>query len=206
MGVVFAIYGFIWVLIELGLAILRSGRSKTKLDEYLTKGVKYLILTDVTFLFCLDIENGEITLYRLVMASFVLLTYFLGKLQKDQRRNFLFKNLDGKSATSTFDLKLEVGLISLNILIFTGFMFYPDYARNPLSLWFRSSILDIENTIIIGFVFKLIGFLFLAGMILKMINGIMFLLSGKPFIQASSYFGTNNSKSENKFDDYEEVE
>lgn len=206
MGVLFAIYGFIWALIELGLAFLRSGRPKTTVDEYLVKGVKYLILTDVTFLFCLDLENGKITLYRLVMASFVLLTYFLGKLQKQQQRQVLFNAFAGNSGSTVFNMRIESFLILFNILIFVGFTFYPEYASNPLSLWFRTSIHDIENTAIIGFIFKFIGFFFLIGMIVKMLNGIMFLVSGRPFIQASSHFGAKNMKNEDKFDDYEEVE
>jgi hypothetical protein len=43
-------------------------------------------------------------------------------------------------------------------------------------------------------------------MIVKMLNGIMFLVSGRPFVQASSHFGAKNMKNEDKFDDYEEVE
>jgi hypothetical protein len=49
-----------------------------------------------------------------------------------------------------------------------------------------------------------IGFFFLITMLFKMLNGIMYLLSGAPFVQASAGFQAN-SKKEEDFDDYEEI-
>ena len=206
LGVLFAIYGFIWTLIELGLTLLRSGRPKTIVEEYLIKSVKYLFLTDVTFLFCADLENGEISNYNLTMAALVLLTYFIGKLQKEQNRLQFFSNMTGIPQSNLFNPKAESVLIGSSVLLFVGFTFYPNLAYNPISEWFRASITDIEETAVIGFIFKVIGFFFLLGMITKMINGVMYLLSGRPFIQASSNMHFSKGKKEDGFDDFEEVE
>jgi hypothetical protein len=204
--VLFAIYGFIWAMIELGLALLRSGRPKTIIEEYLIKSVKYLFLTDVTFLFCADLENGQISNYNLLMASLVLLTYFIGKFQKEQNRILFFANMAGAPHNNLFNAKTESILISASVLLFVGFTIYPDLAYNPVSQWFKSSITEIEQTTIIGFIFKVIGFFFLIGMITKMINGMMYLLSGRPFIQASSNVHFTKEKKEDDFDDFEEVD
>ena len=206
LGVLFAIYGFIWTLIELGLTLLRSGRPKTIVEEYLIISVKYLFLTDVTFLFCADLENGEISNYNLTMAALVLLTYFIGKLQKEQNRLQFFSNMTGIPQSNLFNPKAESVLIGSSVLLFAGFTFYPNLAYNPISEWFRASITDIEETAVIGFIFKVIGFFFLLGMITKMINGVMYLLSGRPFIQASSNMHFSKGKKEDGFDDFEEVE
>jgi hypothetical protein len=206
LGVLFAIYGFIWVLIELGLALFRSARPKTIIEEYLIKSVKYLFLTDVTFLFCADLENGQISNYNLIMASFVLLTYFIGKFQKEQNRLLFFSNIPGLPRNNLFNPKAESFLIGISVLLFIGFTFYPELAYNPISQWFRSSITDIEETAIIGFIFKVIGFFFLIGMITKMINGVMYILSGRPFIQASRNLYVSNGKKDEGFDDFEEVD
>jgi len=206
LGVLFAIYGFIWALIELGLTLLRSGRPKTIVEEYLIKSVKYLFLTDVTFLFCTDLYNGEISNYNLLMASLVLLTYFIGKFQKEQNRILFFTNMSGLPQNNLFNPKTESILIGASVLLFVGFTFYPELAYNPVSLWFRSSITDIEETAIIGFIFKVIGFFFLIGMITKMINGVMYILSGRPFIQASSNVHFSDGKKDDGFDDFEEVD
>lgn len=206
LGVLFAIYGFIWALIELGLTLLRSGRPKTIIEEYLIKSVKYLFLIDVTFLFCADLENGEISNYDLAMAALVLLTYFIGKFQKEQNRLQFFSNMTGVPQSNLFNPKAESALIGVSVLLFVGFTFYPDLAYNPISEWFRASITDIAETAVIGFIFKVIGFFFLLGMITKMINGVMYLLSGRPFIQASSNMHFSKGKKEDGFDDFEEVE
>ena len=206
LGVLFAIYGFIWAMIELGLALLRSGRPKTIVEEYLIKSVKYLFLTDVTFLFCADLENGQISNYNLMMASLVLLTYFIGKFQKEKNKILFFSNMTGIPQSNLFNPKAESSLIGASVLLFIGFTFFPDLAYNPISLWFRTSISDIDKTVIIGFIFKVIGFFFLIGMITKMINGMMYLLSGRPFIQASSNVHFTKEKKEDDFDDFEEVD
>ena len=49
-----------------------------------------------------------------------------------------------------------------------------------------------------------IGFFFLITMLFKMLNGIMFLLSGGPFIRANAGFQTN-TKRDDDFDDFEEI-
>jgi hypothetical protein len=205
MGVLFAIYSFIWLFIELGLALLHSGKPKTMFEEYLVKTIKYLFLSDVTFLFCTDSENGELSTYRLLVISLVLLTYFMGKLQKEQNKKLFLSNRHSVYQHNLFDIRAEYILIVGSLLLFTCFIFYPNLASNPISLWFRSTITDIEETAFVGSIFKAIGFFFLIGMILKMLNGVMYLLSGRPFIQASSHFNFSKYRREKDFDDFEEV-
>lgn len=60
LGVLFAIYGFLWGIFEIGITLLRSGRPKTVFEEYFIKSVKYLFLVDVTFLFCTSSESTSI--------------------------------------------------------------------------------------------------------------------------------------------------
>ena len=206
LGVLFAIYGFLWGIFEIGLTVLRSGRPKTIFEEYFIKSVKYLFLVDVTFLFCTSDESNFISEYHLLIASLVLLTYFVGKLQRKQNQMAMFQKMSAMSNNSRFNLKAEIIVIIASILLFGTLTIYPAYASNPISLWFKASITDIEKTVIIGFIFKIIGFFFLFSMITKMLNAFMYLISGRPFIQASSSFQTFKNKKESDFDDYEEVD
>lgn len=208
LGVVFAIFGFLFGLFELGLALLNAGRKKTTLEEYTIKLVKYLFLVDVTFLFCMDISGEEISQYNLVVTTLVLLTYFVGKLQNKQQQQAMF-NMMGNGmmrSFSNFNLKAEIGVISMAIALFIFFVFQPELASNPASLWFHESILNIEDTPVFGFIFKIIGFFFLINMIFKMINAFAYLISGKAFIQARSGFGKMNNKKDDGFDDFEEIQ
>ena len=206
LGVLFAIYGFLWFFIELGLTFLRAGRQKTIGENYLIKSVKYLFLVNVTFLFCLDLNKNDVSFYNVMPSAIVLVTYFIGKLQQQQQRVQLFGQLNAQiPQTNDFNLKTEIILIVVSIALFIGFLFFPQYASNNIANWFKSSILDIESTVIIGFIFKIIGFFFLLGMIMKMINAINYIISGKPVVDIKTNFQSNSKKDEDKFDDFEEI-
>ncbi len=206
LGVLFAIYGFLWFFIDFGLSFLRAGRPKTIVENYLIKSVKYLFLVNVTFLFCLDLNQNNVSFYNVMPSAIVLVTYFIGKLQQQQHRIQLFGQINAQiPQTNDFNLKTEIILIVASIALFIGFLFLPQYASNNIANWFKSSILDIESTVIIGFIFKIIGFFFLLGMILKMINAINYIISGKPVVDIKTNFKSNSKKDEDKFDDFEEI-
>jgi hypothetical protein len=206
LGVLFAIYGFLWFFIELGLTFLRAGRQKTIVENYLIKSVKYLFLVNVTFLFCLDLNQNNVSFYNAMPSAIVLVTYFIGKLQQQQQRLQLFGQINAQiPQMNDFNLKTEIILIVASIALFIGFLFFPQYASNNIANWFKSSILDIESTVIIGFIFKIIGFFFLLGMIMKMINAINYIISGKPVVDIKTNFNSNSKKDEDKFDDFEEI-
>lgn len=206
MGVLFAIYGFIWGIFEFILVFASMNKQKTLTEEYVIKGIKYVFLADVTFLFCLDLKDGEISYNQLALAALVLTMYFVGKLQARQQQARMFGMMGNglPMGFKNFNLKAEIGVIALSVLCFIGFIFFKDLSINPISGWFHDSIISIEKTPIIGFIFKVIGFFFLITMLFKMLNGIMYLLSGAPFVQASAGFQAN-SKKEEDFDDYEEI-
>lgn len=209
LGVLFAIYGFIWGIFEIGISILSAGRKRTASEEYVIKAIKYIFLVDVTFLFCLDLEQENISIYNLTMAGFILLVYFMGKLQNKQNQMAMFQMMGNGGIPKTvnnFNIKAEIGVIALAISAFVVFIFFPEFAKNPISIWFHESILNIEDTPIFGFIFKVIGFFFLLGMLVKMLNAFMYLISGKPIVQASSSFQRfDKKKKEDDFDDFEEL-
>ncbi len=203
LGVVFAIYGFLWGLFELGLMLLSAGRKRTIGEIYLIKGIKYVLLADVTFLFCVNAEKSNMVIInQVVFAGFILLTYYIGKLQRTQNQS-IFMNFGGNGIskrTNQFSFNLEIVIISLSLLLFTALWFYPSYAYNPLSEWFHESILNIEDTPVFGFIFKVIGFFFLLSLIFKMIGAFTFILNGGAVSQPPS-----NDQNDDHFDDFEEI-
>jgi hypothetical protein len=77
---------------------------------------------------------------------------------------------------------------------------------NPISNWFYNTIINLENMPFFGYIIKIFGFFVLIGIFNKIINGLFFLISGKPFISNLSSFDTkDNEKDSAKFDDYEEL-
>lgn len=211
LGVVFAIYGFLFGLIEIGLRILTAQRQRTIGEIYLIKGVKYIFLAAVTVLFCID-GDSSIKLNntsQIVLAGIILLTYFVGKLQNSQNRNRMFQmvgTMMPKQGSTAFNNKAEIIVIALALGAFAGFFFYPQLADNALAEWFYTSIVDIEDTVFFGFIFKVIGFFFLLSMIAKMVNAVTFILNGgktpkDPFDQNDG----QNYNDDSGFDDYEEL-
>ena len=211
LGVLFAIYGFIWSLFEFGLRILSQGRARSASEVYLIRAVKYFFLADVTFIFCF--ENNllnSIGENKVILAGVILLVYFIGKLQKNQTNSAFFK-IAGRNLANPqkqFNYRYEIIIIATALLAFSTFWFYPSIAINPISVWLQESIVKIENAPIFGFIFKVIGFFFLLTIIFKMLNSINFLLNGSKRRNQNMGQDSNSQdiESDNHFDDYEEVD
>ncbi len=210
LGVLFAIYGFLWFFIELLLQVLIGGRKRTLGEIYLVKTVKYLFLVNVTFLFCLEYALHEpvyqINYTHLVPSLIILIVYFLGKLQKKEQRVQMISNFTQGMNDVPFNRQWEMALIVLCGIAFTGLMLYPHLAENAISMWFRQNILKIEDAFFIGFIFKVIGFFFLISMFMKMLNALNYIVSGKPLLDVKTGFGTKKDQSDDSFDDFEEID
>lgn len=207
LGVLLSIYGFLWFFIDSILKMLVGGRTRTIVEVYIIKSIKYLFLVNVTFLFCLDINQQDVSFNNLLPTALILLIYFIGKFQQKQKQIKIMGSIGKEFFQETFDTRAEIILIAFSVFLFVSFLYFPEYASNGIANWFHESILDLESTVLIGFIFKIIGFFFLVGMLLKMINALLYILSGKPLIDINTSIkkGKNNRKS-GDFDDYEEIE
>lgn len=216
LGVVFAIFGFLWGIFDIGLRLLTASRQRTLVETYIIKASKYILLVDVTFLFCFEgIDRHLLVQNQVILASIILLTYFVGKMQTSQNRTMIFQMM-GRGLPKTpmflFNIKAEIGVIAGSMLLFALFWFYPHWSENGISRWFHESILDIEDTPVFGFIFQIIGFFFVVSMIFRVINGFTFLLNGGKRPNSGGSDGdqnrmdNNTSKNTDDYVDYEEVE
>lgn len=207
LGVLFSIYGFLWFFIDLILKMLVGGRTRTMAEVYLLKSIKYLFLVNVTFLFCLDINQQDISLKNLLPSAIILLMYFIGKFQQKQKQIKLVGSFGNELFQEAFNIRAEIILIICSIGLFISFLYFPQFASNGIANWFHESIIDLETTVLIGFIFKVIGFFFLLGMMIKMINAVIYILSGQPFIDIKTSINSGKEKRKSDdFDDFEEVE
>ena len=209
-GVLLAIYGFIWFFINLLISLLTGGRKKTISEVYFTKGVKSVFLVNVLFLYGMDSSQNGIDWFNMIISGLILLLYFIGQMQKDQQQAAMMDRFSGMLSVvskTRFNRKAEIIVVGVAFVVYASLFFFPEFAKNPIALWFYEQVTGLEKTPIIGFVFKLIGFFFLLGILLKITNGIMFLISGKPFMNVSGSFKAGNSRKENddEFDNYEEI-
>lgn len=208
LGVVLAIFGFLWWLVNLGLNVIRGGRKKMLTEAYIIKLVRYFFLVDVVILFCLDQSQGEIDLNNTIIAGLVLLMYFIGKIQNAQLRQSIFSvqgNMGMQSMMNqmkpVFNVNYEAVVIIISVLFFVGFILYPNYAVNPISSWFYEAIVDIEDTPVFGFIFKVIGFFFMVSIIMKVAQGFTALITGNSVNNSND----DSDDSNDDFDDYTEI-
>lgn len=210
LGVLFAAFSFLWGGIRLFIAVLRLGSpQKTIFEEYTLKLIQYFFLSDVTFLFCLKEDySHEVLLSELMLAASILILYFVGKLQNRQNRFLMFRGFGNtlNQFQPVFHLYSEIGVILFGLSTFCFYTFCPIYAMNPISNWFYNTIINLENMPFFGYIIKIFGFFVLIGIFNKIINGLFFLISGKPFMSNLSSFDTKDSEKDSaKFDDYEEL-
>ena len=207
LGVLFAIYGFIWFFIDGIIRIITASSQRNKIEYYLIKSAKYLFLVNVLVLFCLNKTKTEITFINIAPTLSIFCIYLIGRLQNDERKSMIQLSFFGKErnksgAKSNFNRRNEIMLIFGALIAFVVLAFNADYAKNNIAEWFYASIIDIEQTAIIGYIFKFIGVLFLISMIFKMIGAISYILNGGPIIDVKSRI---KNKKDDEFDDYEEV-
>ena len=196
LGVFFAIYGFIWFFVDLGFKMLSAGKSRSTIETYFLKAIQYVFLVNVIFLFSIDMNSGHVSLLNLYPIIGILALYFIGIFQKNQSNRMMFSRMGLKMSNSQFNPKYEALVIVIALSAFVGLMLRPDVANNSVALWFKESILDIESTAIIGFVFKVIGFFFLMGLLLKTVNAFQYI---------SRVLFERKDQKDSDFDDYEEV-
>ena len=202
LGVLFAVYGFIWFFIDLLMKFIISNRKQKIGEIYFSKAIKFIFLANVTFLF--GLENNQINWQNLALSGLILLLYFIEKLQKNEKQAVLMSQFSGLvnfGKNKAFNRKAEIIVISISIAFYSTLILLPELAENPISTWFYNEIINIENLPLIGFIFKVIGFFFLLGIIIKITNSFIYLLSGNLYKNNNSVDQNNNDE----FDDYEEI-
>ena len=202
LGVLFAVYGFIWFFIDLLMKFIVNNRKQKTSEIYFSKAIKYIFLANVTFLF--GLENNQINWQNLALSGLILLLYFIEKLQKNEKQAVLinqFSGLGNWGKNKVFNRKAEIIVISISIAFYSTLIFLPELADNPISTWFYNEIINIENLPLIGFIFKVVGFFFLLGILIKITNSFMYLLSGSSYKKNDS----DNQDHDNSFDEYEEI-
>ncbi|MFA5574380.1 MAG: hypothetical protein WC994_04930 [Brumimicrobium sp.] len=209
-GVVLAVYNFLWWIVMLVFKILRGMGQKHIFEIYFIKAIRYLFLADVIFLVAIEESGGLLLLNYFIIAGLIMLVYFMGKIQKNQMKSSFFSvrtsgNIQGMNSIFNqikpiFDIRYEILVVTLALGLYIFFLIFPGYAYNPIANWFLENIKGIEEAPIFGFIFKVIGFFFLVSVLLKMVNGIMTVLTGRGLSRR------RNDDDDNHFDDYTEVE
>lgn len=205
LGVILAIFSFIWALIQFGIAVLQAGRQVPYAVSLGLKIVQYFLLADVVVMFC---YSSQQTLNEsLIFSGLILLIYFLGKINAAQNR-FMMVQVQGPFATAKpqkLNLRLEMIPLVAGIASFVFFALKPEFAENPAAAWFYSNIAGIEKAPVFGFIFKIVGFFFSITILLRLINAFMLILTGGRVFHRKDE-GDEEDRNNKGFDNYEEVD
>lgn len=212
LGVVFAVFTFLWWVFTAILYIFRGGPSASWIEVYTLKLVNYFFLVAVFACFCFENKidlNGSSEVTGNVIGSMILLMYLLAKVQRkeNQRKMMLAFGNFSKRFQSTYRPIAEWVLIAVAIVLLVLFIYFPEVKHNSVTDWFVASISNIIDTPVFGFIFKVVGFFIMLRIVFKFIGGLLQLIGMRPPVQVSSNFHfSNKDKSGEKFDDYEEME
>lgn len=204
LGVVLAIFSFIWALIQFGIALLQAGRQTPYAISICLKIVQYFLLADVTVMFCYSSQQALNE--SLIFSGFILLIYFLGKISAARNRFVMIQvqSSFGAPKQQKIDMRLESIPLIIGIASFVFFALNPEFAENPAASWFYSNITGIEKTPVFGFIFKIVGFFFSLTIILRLISAFTLILSGQAFQRKDD--GNPPEDNSDHFDHYEEVD
>jgi len=205
LGVILAIFGFLWTLFQFALRIVSASQNRSLFAHYGLKAIQYLFLVQVTILFCCEQDSSlSLSQNSVVTTAMILLFYFTSKLQKNQRKGLLFSFIQSGQNPNTkhFNLAIEIVLVLLSLAYFTTCIYNPNLADNAISNWFKESILSIENAAFFGFIFKIIGLFFLISVFGQIVQSILLLVAPKPINGQNNVGSLEDS---NTFEDYEDM-
>jgi hypothetical protein len=200
LGVRFAIFNFIWFFLELAHKMLTGMRPPFLAEHYILKAIKYVLLVSITFAYCLEFAPNEPTYVlnwqKLVPGGLILMLYLLGKFQKQQEQIQFLAGFQMPIQQKPYSKNMEIALLVLSALTFTGLYFYPQLTEIGLLQWFESNMHSLEKAFLLGFVFQVLGFFFVLSVFFRLIRA----FSPKP-----PQSGPQDTQDSDQFTDYEEV-
>jgi hypothetical protein len=143
-------------------------------EHYLLKAVKYVLLVNITFAYCLDFAPNQPTYVlnwqKLLPGGLILMLYLLGKFQKQQEQLQFFGAFQMPIQQQPYSKNAEIALLLLSALTFTGLYFFPYLSENFIALWFESNIRSLEKAFFLGFIFQVLGFFFVLNIFLRILK------------------------------------
>ena len=206
LGIIYAIFGLLWSIINFLFKSMRGNPSKV--ETVLLQGLGYYFLASLTVTYLLNpfnISNHDAGSYAFrVLGGIVLYFYLLSKLNKKKNSVALFGNQSASSMTK-LDKRIEVILIVVTLLFYLITLLYPAIGNHTVNNWFYTKIQLIYDTILLNFIFGIIGIVFLIRILFQGMASSGFainLITGKK----TDSWSTKNSQDSNHYDDYEIVD
>lgn len=132
------------------------------------------------------------------MLGIVMLTYFLYLIRNIRSRDAMMRvevyaNFVEKLKTKN-EWEWTLAFISVGISLL--WVVYPSALDSAATLWFYEQTKSLMGIPVLGWIFKIFGFFFVIGTLIRFLSAVLWLLSPRP----------NTRTNENdRFDDFEEL-
>ena len=158
LGVRFAIFNFIWYFLELAHKMLTGTRPPFLAEHYILKALKYIFLVSITFSYCLEFAPNEpvyvLNWQKLLPGGLILMLYLLGKFKKQQEQIQFLAGFQLPMQQKPYSKNLEIALLVLSALTFTGLYLNPSLTEIVILNWFESNMSSLEKAFLLGFIFR----------------------------------------------------
>ena len=202
LGVRFAIFNFIWFFLELVHKMLTGMRPPFLAEHYILKALKYIFLVSITFSYCLEFAPNEpvyvLNWQKLLPGGLILMLYLLGKFQKQQEQIQFLAGFQLPMQQKPYSKNLEIALLVLSALTFTGLYLNPSLTEIGILNWFEANMSSLEKAFLLGFIFQVLGFFFVLSILFRLLR----IFRPKP---PKSDIDADQHQDYDQFTDYEEV-
>lgn len=187
-------------------------KSSAGWQTFLMKGVKMYFLISLVAMFTIIFMKSPLHSAPLIatVGLLTLYSYMVGRLQQKKmvlQINNKFGNFSNAGVNA--DLRIESLLIVVGLVYFTACLYDNSIPFNKVNAWFFTTVNDIYDTPVIGWIIGFFGILFLIGTLLKAIlftamffNNFQSIMSGKKKNDDGNNGGSNNG---DDYTDYEEL-
>ncbi len=207
LGIIYTIFGLLWGLVTFLYKTVRGNQSGVETTLLQAAGYYFLAsLTAMNVFKPFNVTERDSSSYAfMALGGIVLYFYLVSKLHK--KRNVL-STINGRFSAPDEKRNNTVQwiLIVMTLLLYGTTVLYPQIADNQINSWFYAKIVAIYDTVILNFIFGVVGAVFLIQILIQGMSAsgkILDVISGG---SKKANGSTAPHSDSNQFDEYEVVD
>lgn len=206
LGIIFIVFSLIWGFFMLIYRLLTGLSVRPSWETYIFKTLNIYFLVSLAAMLTVattkDPQAPRILIS--IVGMTIVYSYLAGRMQ---RTRLMVRMNNMKMINEPFNVQWETALIFLSVIYFSFGITYPQLLDTSANKWFLTSIYDIYNTIIIGWIIAAIG-VFLV--VINLVRSITITAQAIAWVLEKINGGGNNNSGNNNnndgYTDYEEIQ
>lgn len=160
LGIIFIVFSIIWGFFMIIYRMLTGMAQRPLLETYAFKTLNLYFIVSLCAMLTVEYisKPGAPRILITIIGITVLYSYFAGRLQQSK---ILVQMNNLRVSNERINLAWESTLILAALVYFSFGITRPDILNNDANLWFSTSVKDLYDTIIIGWIISFFGILML---------------------------------------------